>query len=713
MSWHVLHAGKFVDADGVVLDRAEHEFLARTPDFPEAFIRHIARQDPHRLPLVEWSLSKPVNAGFTQTSVMLDGKPWCLRVIDHQAFEGPKDRPGRGYRKRTYLLLPIAQWGDHDANLPVDMLLDPPQFTSHTTVEPWEPPTNGRIAPAKLRDDLEVLLGQGRLGYPAADTEAVQRIGSVLAALPPDVAGRLEVRIGEGDAIIQAPGPEAGDIADSGCGVAAMHILGNSRQVSKIARASRNMFQHAEPAWDLGRPFSEIRQELAWLVRCEAWMRDVDAALAAREQPPEPPLQPSDRLLKNALKLFIERDAVDRIGVLVGGAWQDAWRRIEAPAWQPVIDLLAGRTLDDDALTILCTLPLRDGVAEQATDAMLRDLDDRGHAVFVALLRSTRRWCLQLISAHRDVVVGHALLRLWQQANPHVAWSNHPLRDMDEGRMLQAVLDHKRLGVERRKAAAELGPAGADAIAALGDIEANAAWVAHTGLAGRPHATTPDDLAAALDWIAGRDVHPTPGMVDVWARFEAPVEVTTSLHHGVPPQALEACLQIAPERVQVDEPIMAVAALLAQGDRVDRHVWRQHHQGGPWNLLDPDAMLDAQNTVILDNLQGQAILGALCLYGGDVRPAWHRIQADTILQWLDDRRPIAPLAPLVAAGAAEPVAAALSAFLDPKRPARNPHGTPASVRDEARRMLDRAMGHIGLLKRGNVKRSAKRLVEAA
>ncbi len=720
MSWHILHAGKFVDAEGVVLDRAEHEFLARTDGCPEALVQLIARNEPvPRLPPVEWQLEAPVIAGFTQTYVKLDGVDWTLRVIDHQAFEGPRDRPGRAYRKRTYLLKPAAEWGRDDAGLPVDLIVDPPHFQAPSTIPTWQPPARGTVSSKAMRDDVGTLLSAGRLHIQTVDADMVQRISAVLAALPAPVAARLHIHVGDGgQAAIQAPadpaaphahvpGMGAREAPDADAISAAIGVIaGRGRNRATIADHCMEPWQHATPDWDLARPLPEVRMELAWLVQAEAWLRAVDAALAARKDPPPCPLPPGKRILAAALGVFIDRDAVHRLDVVAGPEWRDAWAQVDVPHWAAITNLLAGRPIDDEGLAVLAAVPLAGTVAEAAIDAWGARLLDCGNAPIIALLQSPHAWAKRCIAEHEDAIVARALDRLCRLEDPRRAWDAHPLREHAVGRAIDAVLQGQAIGEVRRKALASV-PEVADTIACLGDAAANAALHAAIGRVGNPARPIDPALRSCLDWIAGRPVTPAPGMVDAWLCFEPSADVAQAIGLGVAPADLEAILAVAPERIVSQDDVASVQALLAQGDRVQRDAWTSHFSDGAWGLLRRDHSGPAD---VLDGLDGQGILGALCIYTGPVRPSWPHIAAPTIVAWLEARRPLTPLAPLAAAGAKEPVATALMAWL--RKSTDNTHPVPRTVRDDAQRLLDQILPDLGWLRRAQVKKDAKRL-EAA
>lgn len=720
MSWAVLHAGKFVDADGVVVNRAEHEFLARSSDLEESVLRLIARQDPApRLPPVQWLIGGHlVMAAFTQMMIRVDGVEMCLRVIDHQAFEGAIDRPGRAYRKRTYLVKPADRWAPEDAALPLDLIVQTPHYQQFTECPPWESHADAPVDVDALRTDLDDLMSAGRMALGEfIDDEAIARITAVLASLPPLVASRLHVGIGErSQAVIQAPGA-AGDkrAEDAGCGPATLAILrdrgafdGTATSTHRLANAAAQPWRFAEPAWALVRPFSEIRADLAWVLRCEAWLIDVAHALDAGKAPPVSGLLPSERLLKAALGLFIERDAIDRLGVLAGDQWEAAWQRIEVPAWRPVIDLLAGRDVEDGDLTVLSVLPLADDVAKRATHAWEKALDDSSHGALVALLKSTQAWCQALVDAHRPTIVGLALTRICEQTDPRSAWDAHPIRGVPEGRAIHALLTGAAIGAQRLTAIQAVGAPVADIVALLGDVAANARCFAATGAPGQtPRA--PPALRATLDWLGGLPVTPVDGIVDVWRAFDAPVDVATSLAQGVPPGVLEACLATKADRIVVQDAGAAVQALLAQGDRVDRHAWRSVFTGGAWELLAAGHPEAGAHGALLDGLTGLDAIAALCLYTGSVRPSWVGIGADDVVAWLDARRPVAPLVPLAAAGAGDAIAAGLSAYIDQQN-ARNTHPGHGPAVAEAGRVLERLLADKGWLARSRVKRQAKRLV---
>jgi hypothetical protein len=716
MTWQFLHAGKFVDAQGVVVERAEHEFLAKSADFPDGIMQMLARQDPaRRMPAIEWLIGGHLGeAGFTQMVIRHEGADYCLRVIDHLAFEGSADKRGRAYRKRTYLVKAADDWTGLDGALPLDLIIQTPQYQEFTVEEAWEP-YEAVVDIAQLQDDLEAILAGGHLPFASFMDDAVcNRISGILAALPPAVGARLDIRLGDADAgVIQAPGKPLDTQAEHvGAGRALVSLLrsrrlGPSPNLAALARTAAVPWEFAAPQWSLERPFAEIRHDVAWVVRCEAWLLAVDRALAQNRMPPNPTLPPSERLLKAAVKVFLDRDAIDRLGVLAGDEWEAAWQRMEVPEWRPVIDLLAGRVVDDGDFSILAVLPLADGIAKRACTALQAHLPACSAGSLHAILSSKQTWAKAFAQDHETEVTALAMRFIADAQDASAAWTQHPIQSRRLGKAVAQLMAGKDVSHQLIREVASVGQPVADVLARVGSPACNSEWYAQTGIVG----TGTGPVAAALAWVSGAHFNRVPGTLSAWREFSQSSEISESLRHGVSVQLLEEALKACPGRVESADDCASVAAILAEGDRVDSRVWIQRFGNvEPWHLLGEDTVeLTVDTHRILDELQGAAAIAAACVYRGSVPPNWGLISSQDVAKWLAAGRSMAPLRPLAAVGASFAIATGLAAALGPG----NPHPMGISAQREGQKMWEQLRDEMSWMQRTRSNAQARRLLQVA
>ena len=531
MTWEVLHSGKFVDGHGVVLERAEHEFLARSAGFLESAVRLIARDDPvARAGLVPWSLSVDVEAGFVQTSVRLDGEDWTLRVIDHRAHEG--GGAGRPYRKRTYLMRRCDDWGADDARLPTDLVADPPQFQERSDVAPWSPPGDGPLAWDDLASDLDALLDAGRAAVPAPlDEDAVRRVEALLAAFPPGVAARLDVRLvaaGEGQVVVGE------GTAPTGSGHDLLHVW-----KARGAKATLRGVHGAAQTESIAGAFDRVRADLTWLARSQAWALRAAAALKRGRAPPATP-EASPRMARVAMAV-LEPDGWGHLDVVAGEGWPAAWAQVEADGpWAAVAALLAGRT-GPQHLASLAGLPLDGDVARRAMDAWNGHLDAAGDAL-QALIMSRAPWADAWRKANRDRVVDAAFAHVGPGG-----LARHAITRWKEGKALLALLAGEVPTAPQEATLRALAgrPAAARLVAQTGRPEALAAW---SRIGGR--LPEPDDAPAPWDRVLriahGQPVAQADAAVGDLLAADVPLDVVRAFDAGLSVQALESILADQP-----------------------------------------------------------------------------------------------------------------------------------------------------------------------
>lgn len=686
MTWQVLHAGKFVDAEGVVLERADHEFIAKSEAFPDAALRLIARSDPvARQAPVEWE--EGFFASFAQTTMKVDGVDHTVRVIDHRAFENP--RGGRPYRRRTYMLQPCAEWGGADAALPVDAMQAVPAFRSMSTASAWQG-TDAPVDAKALAADVGALMaGHLHIGQGPSASLAL-RLAAVLASLPPAVASRMEVRIG-GEAPMGIKQDTASTPGDPEAGQAWLAVLrqrGAQPRLASLAQAAAQP-PRTEPAVDVTRPWDNVRGPLAWAMHVEGWTHAVQVALGKDQAVPASPVDPSPRALQAVLPVLQEAAAFDRIGALAGPEWKDAWAAASPGGdWQAVATLLARRELDDAALASLARTDLAGPAAQTAAVAWAGAMARAGDAALRALMTSRAAWAKQARSEQRGAVAARALAILQDAPDPR-----HPFWRTREGKAVQAVLEGQEASAEvLRPLPAE------DLVARQGDAAAVATWLRITGRVGEPGGRA-DGVAACLRLLAGVPVGPAQGFAAAWPRIGGPLPVADALRLGVPCAEAAACLP----RVDVRDADGAVARLLACPD-LDAGAWLAvTGTAPPWRLLwaADGSVPDAREAAVLASLGWHDVPTAARHYRGQHPHAWRAIPADAVLAWLEaggDPAALEHLAPTAPVA----VLAALGAWT---RKTQRPHAAAQAV-------MTRQLGRLPWAKRRAVARATRRL-EAA
>lgn len=641
MTWHVLHAGKFVDADGVVLDRAEHEFIGASGAFPDAARRLIARQDPvARQTPVAWK--EGFYGALVQTAVRIDGVDYTLRVLDHRAFEGPADRPGRPYRRRTYLIQPCDDWSSADAALPIDAMAEVPDFQGPGIVEPWQPKDQA-VAPKLLAGDLGAVLSGPHRIVETPSANSARRLSAVLAVLPAAVAARMPLAIG-GDAALSLV-PEGNATAVAGeKGQPWLDVLlnrGAKPRLTSLAQAAQG-WRHATPTFDALRPFDAIRAPLGWAMQVEAWCVSSEHALTNGKCVLAPPVEPSLGALRAILAVLQQQQAFDRLGPLADGTWTSAWAAIEADApWDAVAALLAGKPLSDKWLDALTGLDFQGEAAAACIAAWIDHLPNAGDGPLRALLTTRTGWAKALRGEHRGGVAARVLVGLTD--HPDAA---HPFWRLNEGLALQALLD----GTADARQLALIVPLPAENfIARNGDLPANAAWMQAGGRPGEP-GDRQDAVVDCLGLLRGVPIRNPATLAAHWPAMQRPLPVAAALRLGALPEHLEPLLDDA----EWERPGEIVRALLCSRT-FDANRWlAAAGREGPWRLLhaEPGSQPNKHEEALLTSIHGVAVANAARHHAGHHPAAWKEVPASELLAWLetggvpDGLLPLLPTAPV-------------------------------------------------------------------